>query len=165
MSIVIEPFTEKYAEQVAQLIIHIQRNEFQIPITLNDQPDLANIPAFYQQAGGNFWCALNERQEVVGTIGLINTGTPVGAIRKMFVRADYRGSEKNIAGQLLHLLENFALAKGLQWLYLGTVPPLKAAQRFYEKNGYHTVAVSELPPAFPRMPVDTLFYRKQLSAG
>ena len=37
-----------------------------------------------------------------------------------------------------------------------------AAQRFYEKNGFRRVAVEELPPGFPRMPVDQVFYRLDL---
>ncbi|RFM30464.1 GNAT family N-acetyltransferase [Deminuibacter soli] len=154
------PFTKKYGAAVATLITHIQQNEFNVPVTLADQPDLQDIPGFYQQGRGNFWCAVNSKDEVVGTIALIDTGTGVGAIRKMFVRADYRGA--GVALQLLQLMEAHAVAGKFTGLYLGTVPVLQAALRFYEKNGYVPVKVTDLPEAFPRMPVDTLFYCKQL---
>jgi hypothetical protein len=42
----IVPFASQHVEGVGALIIGIQRDEFQIPITLEDQPDLHNIPAF-----------------------------------------------------------------------------------------------------------------------
>jgi hypothetical protein len=38
-----------------------------------------------------------------------------------------------------------------------------AARRFYEKNGFAEVDVSQLPAAFPVMKVDTKFYRLALS--
>ncbi|WP_143308496.1 GNAT family N-acetyltransferase [Chitinophaga vietnamensis] len=155
-------FIPAYEQQVATLITNIQQKEFGVPITFADQPDLSNIPSFYQQGKGNFWCALNQQSEVVGTIALIDTGSNIGAIRKMFVRADYRGKEKNVAAQLLQILESHAQNKGLKQLYLGTVPLLKAALRFYEKNGYEPVAEQDLPPQFPKMAVDTVFFKKIL---
>ncbi len=50
----IQPFTPPYTEAVAHLILGIQIGEFQVPITRQDQPDLDNIPAVYQQKNGNF---------------------------------------------------------------------------------------------------------------
>jgi hypothetical protein len=38
-----------------------------------------------------------------------------------------------------------------------------AAHRFYERNGFHHVALEALPPDFPRMPVDTVFYARELA--
>ena len=51
----IVPFAPQHVEGVGALIVGIQRDEFQIPITLEDQPDLQDIPGFYQQGAGNFW--------------------------------------------------------------------------------------------------------------
>ncbi len=34
--------------------LHIQQNEFKVPITINEQPDLMDIENFYQK-DGNFW--------------------------------------------------------------------------------------------------------------
>ena len=52
------------------VILTIQQSEFGIPITLEAQPDLLDIPSFYQKDNGNFWIAL-DGQEVIGTIALI----------------------------------------------------------------------------------------------
>ena len=66
MSVIIKEFSAPFQQQVIDLILDIQQNEFQVPITLNDQQDLLNIPNFYQNGKGNFWIALNE-DKVVGT--------------------------------------------------------------------------------------------------
>lgn len=43
-----------YQTQVVDLVLHIQRQEFRLPITLEDQPDLLTIPSVYQRDDGNF---------------------------------------------------------------------------------------------------------------
>jgi predicted N-acetyltransferase YhbS len=35
---------------------------------------------------------------------------------------------------------------------------MKAAHRFYERNGFVLIAEQDLPSNFPRMPVDNVFY-------
>lgn len=155
----ITPFQEIHTEAICELILGIQQGEFQVPITLDDQPDLLQISSFYQQKGGNFWVALADG-EVVGTIALIDCGEGVGCIRKMFVRADWRGKEHGIAQQLLEILEAWAREKGISRLYLGTIERLQAAIRFYLRNGFRPVAAEDLPANFPRMVVDTHFFWK-----
>jgi hypothetical protein len=43
-----------YQAGVVSVIIPIQREEFGLPIALEDQPDLRDIPSFYQTGAGNF---------------------------------------------------------------------------------------------------------------
>lgn len=155
----ITQFQETHTEAICELILGIQQGEFQVPITLDDQPDLLMISSFYQQKGGNFWVALADG-EVVGTIALIDCGEGVGCIRKMFVRADWRGKEHGLAQQLLEILETWAREKGIMALYLGTIERLQAAIRFYLRNGFRPVAPEDLPSNFPRMAVDTHFFGK-----
>ena len=135
-SIIIQPYTSKYQQQVVDLILHIQQQEYQIPITEKDQPDLFEIESFYQQGNGNFWVAVcNER--VVGSVALIDIGSRQVALRKMFVAKSYRGA-------------NF--------IYLGTTLQYRAAHRFYEKNGFQHIEKEKLPENFPVMNVDKKFY-------
>ncbi len=75
---------------VADMIVHIQQEEYGIPITREQQPDLQDIAGFYQQGNGNFWLAYIGEQ-VVGTIALLDIGQQQVALRKMFVHQDYRG--------------------------------------------------------------------------
>src|SRR4051794_25926861 len=90
------PFSPPNGKAVGTLIVGIQRDEFQIPITLEDQPDLQGIPEFYQQGAGNFWVALSEGK-VVGTVALLDLGGGQGALRKMFVDANYRGPSHGVS--------------------------------------------------------------------
>jgi N-acetylglutamate synthase-like GNAT family acetyltransferase len=99
----IRTFQSQDTEQIVNLILTIQQVEFQVPITIQDQPDLLEIPNFYQQGNGNFWVAV-QGDEVVGTIALIDCGRPIGAIRKMFVKKEFRGKELGIAQKLLDTL-------------------------------------------------------------
>ena len=160
--VIIRPFKEAYRNKVMNLIIQIQRDEFGIDITLDDQHDLSNISEFYQSRAGNFWCAVNSYEEIIGTIALIDIEDRMGVIRKMFVRKDCRGKEKNVAKDLLDVLENWAQKKQFTKLYLGTVDKLKAAQKFYSKNDYKIIDPEFLPDSFPRMVVDNLFFVKTL---
>ncbi len=157
----IVPFNSQYVESVGALIVGIQRDEFQIPITLQDQPDLQDIPNFYQRGSGNFWVAISEG-EVVGTIALLDLGNHQGALRKMFVHRGYRGAEHGVSARLLDTLLEWSRARGVRDIYLGTTEKFLAAHRFYERNGFQQIADNELPPSFPKMVVDTRFYRRAL---
>ena len=158
----IVPFTSQHVKGVGALIVGIQRDEFQIPITLEDQPDLQDIPAFYQKGAGNFWVALSG-DEVVGTVALLDLGNNQGALRKMFVHASYRGRAHGVSARLLDTLLEWSRARGIKEVYLGTTEKFLAAHRFYERNGFQQINPNELPPSFPKMALDTRFYRRVLS--
>ena len=88
MAILVEPFAPEHREAVIALVLDIQQNEFLVPITLGDQPDLADVASFYGRGSGGFWVARDDGSgDVVGTIGLLPAG-PDGALRKMFVRKE-----------------------------------------------------------------------------
>ena len=156
-SVAISAFSPIERDAVTALIVKIQREEFGIGITADDQPDLKDIPGFYQSGAGGFWVAkLNS--DIVGTIGLKDIGEGQGALRKMFVAEQARGKELGVAARLLrHLLEE-AKRNGIVQIYLGTTDKFLAAHRFYEKNGFVEVAKGTLPARFPVMAVDTRFY-------
>ena len=67
-------FRPKYQRQVVDLILEIQRDEFGIQISAEQQPDLMQIPPYYQVGSGNFWLA-NSGADVVGTISLLDIGS------------------------------------------------------------------------------------------
>lgn len=158
MSVQFVPFAAEHAAGVRELILPIQQEEFGIPISYADQPDLHDIPAFYRRGTGEFWVALHD-DEVVGSIALIDIGNRQGALRKMFVKEAWRGGAKGVASGLLAGLLDHARRQGLAEIYLGTTAKFLAAHRFYEKAGFDLVAEGDLPDNFPRMAVDTRFYR------
>ncbi|EKD40356.1 MAG: IAA acetyltransferase [uncultured bacterium] len=139
----------------------IQRDEFGIPVTLADQPDLLDILGFYQRGLGNFWVA-ESAGEVVGTISLLDIGNSRTALRKMFVKVPFRGPVHGVASRLLSTLLEWCGQKGVKEIYLGTTASFLAAHRFYEKNGFIEIPKSALPATFPIMAVDTKFYVREL---
>jgi N-acetylglutamate synthase-like GNAT family acetyltransferase len=149
-------YSASYQKEVLNLILKIQQEEFSIPITVDDQPDLTSIEEFYQK-DGNFWVALYYGS-VVGTVAVRNIGGGNAMLRKMFVRKEYRGQTKNVAGCLLLEPLKWAKLKQLQRIYLGTTPQYIAAHRFYEKNGFTEIRREDLPSNFPVMDVDKKFY-------
>ncbi len=154
----IEIYTEKYRQAIATLILHIQNNEFNVPVTINDQPDLLDIENFYFNKQGCFWVAL-DGESLIGTIALIDIDNRQSALRKMFVHKDYRGKEKGVGQLLLDTLVDWCTNKSINEIYLGTVEQLHAAKRFYLKNGFEKIEKSGLPEKFPLMLVDTEFFK------
>ena len=158
MNIEVHTYSDPYQQQIVDLILDIQRNEFGVPITRQAQPDLESIPSFYQKNNGNFWIAVVDTK-VVGTIALLDIGNFRGALRKMFVHKDFRGKESGVGQILLNTLLAWVKQKKINEILLGTTEKFIAAQRFYEKNGFVEIEKQSLPEEFPVMEVDVKFYR------
>jgi N-acetylglutamate synthase-like GNAT family acetyltransferase len=163
MTIAISLFDSRHTDGVRDLIVPIQREEFGIDITYGDQPDLHDIPGFYRKGAGDFWVA-TANGEVVGSIALIDLGGRRGALRKMFVHSAYRGRDHGVARRLLETLIDHAAEERFTEILLGTTAKFLAAHRFYEKMGFELIDEADLPAGFPRMKVDTRFYRRNLPA-
>jgi GNAT superfamily N-acetyltransferase len=161
MAFVVEPWVPSARQPVIELVLSIQRGEFGLPITLADQPDLDDVGAFYGRERGGFWVA-REGPRLIGTVGLLDHGEEGAALRKMFVAADRRGGQHGVATALFGSLLDHAKNRGLRCIRLGTRPEMHAAHRFYEKHGFARIEAEALPASFPRMPLDSLFYRLDL---
>ncbi len=158
---IIRTANNKDFDQIASLVLPIQQIEFNVPVTIEGQPDLLDIETNYHKPGGGFWVADNG-QLLVGTIGLIHIGQNTGIVRKMFVRKEFRGKETGIAQNLLDTLIHHSRAAGIIDLYLGSVDRMKAAHRFYERNGFMQITKGDMPSHFPLMPADNIFYHLHL---
>lgn len=156
------PYDPRDHAGVVRLVTSIQSDEFGIPITYADQPDLQDIAGFFRRGAGEFWVA-RAGDDVIGSIGLIDIGDGQGALRKMFVHAGWRGAGQGVAKALLDALLAHARQAGLRAVWLGTTAKFLAAHRFYEKSGFTEVPASALPPSFPRMKPDVKFYRITLA--
>jgi len=157
----IKPFKPEYQSAIEALVLPIQQFEFGVGITREEQPDLLNIAQTFQQGKGNFWVAINAGQ-IIGCIGLVDMGNDQAALKKMFVHKDFRGKGSGISTRLIDTAKKWCIAHGIKTIFLGTVAQMIAAHRFYEKNGFKQLAVSELPSQFPLVHVDTVFYRCDL---
>ncbi len=73
----IQTFRAEHQPGIVELILSIQQAEFGLAITLEAQPDLLNIPEFYQHGNGNFWVAISQGV-AIGTISLLDIGNDCG---------------------------------------------------------------------------------------
>jgi GNAT superfamily N-acetyltransferase len=163
MTVDVRSYRAADRDAVIDLVLAIQRGEFGVPVTLADQPDLADVEHHYARGRGGFWTATVDGR-VVGVVGLLDGGGAV-ALRKMFVAREHRGSGLGVASRLLDALVAHARAHGVDRIHLGTRPEMHAAHRFYERNGFVRVDEAELPESFPRMKVDSVFYARALVGG
>ena len=161
MAAIVRPFVPDDAERVQRFVLAIQRDEFGVPVTLEEQPDLRDVPAHYQTGRGAFWVAM-VGADLVGTIGLLDIGHRQGALRKMFVASSHRGAAHGVGAALLRTCLDWAANTGMTEVLLGTTEQFRAAHRFYEKWGFVQISPDSLPAYFPRMRLDTRFYRYRL---
>ena len=68
--------------------------------------------------------------------GLRDIGNCQAALRKMFVKAAFRGKGLGVASSLLSALLAWCRLQGITSVFLGTTASFHAAHRFYEKNGF-----------------------------
>lgn len=80
---------------------------------------------------------------IQGTVALLDIGNDQGALRKMFVKEQYRGSVQGIARRLLRVLLDWCNLNDVREIYLGTTAKFLAAHRFYEKNGFSKIKQGE----------------------
>jgi ribosomal protein S18 acetylase RimI-like enzyme len=97
--------------------------------------DLQEFTQEYFDVGAGVWLA-EVGGELVGCVALRRLQEKSGCaeIKRLYIRPGYR--RQGIADRLLQALEKFAKQCGYQWLYLDTAADMKAAQRFYERQGF-----------------------------
>lgn len=138
-------YCEKYNEEIVELVLDIENNEAKINLSLEEQPDLMDIQGTFINNEGNFWVAI-DKEEVIGTIGLVIKENHCGVLKKFFVRADWRSKKLGLA--LYKTLLEYAKSKELESLILDTPSVAKAAHRFYECAGFHKVSARQLPVSY-----------------
>lgn len=173
-------FTPQYQKAAVALILAVQNDEFSLGLSLDEQPDLTDIFGSYNAAGGMFWVALDDENDiatetadrlspadhsfttsenVVGTIGVMNLGGGIGVLKKFFVRPNYRTRKVGFA--LYQALEAFCKRAGLATLILDTPSIAQDSHRFYERNNFKRIAAEELPVPYAYPDRDSLLYLKE----
>jgi len=135
-------YHSKYKQQIIDLILHIQNDEARIDLPIEEQPDLLDIPFYYQKDGGEFWIAV-EDDVVIGTIALMNAGNGNAVLKKFFVAEDHRG--KKVGYALYMQLNRFAKNAGIKTIILDTPSVAKKSHRFYERSGFVRIQKDMLP--------------------
>ena len=146
---------------VNELIWGIQRTEFGFTKTDFPQPELKNIDEFYIASGGNFWVAHLE-DTLVGTTALLDFGSGIAKLGKMFVHPGYRGKPKRIAQNLLDTALDWAKSRNFALICFEVTPEPCAAHSFYRRNYFIEVESSDFPPEYKLCPYPSRYFMKRL---
>ena len=155
----IETYSGRYDEQIIALILGIQNGEAKINLSLDEQPDLKDIHRCYQEAGGEFWLALEDGR-VIGTLALMLRENHCAVMKKFFVDAHYRAKKVGLA--LYRTLLNYAQAHGVQTIILDTPSVAQASHRFYERAGFRRITRAALPIPYTYPDRGSLLYLLRL---
>lgn len=150
--ITIEPYKEEYQYEINKMLSEIS-TEFETSIFTDDQP-IEKIK--YDK----YWVA-QEGQKTIGTVAIVLIENKYAILKNMFVKKDFRGKNFEVSQRLLLTALNWCNSENIPNIYLGTMKQFIAAQRFYEKNGFHKIEKNQLPEKFILNPLDTVFYEKK----
>lgn len=152
-------YQSKYKQQIINLILHIQNGEAGIDLTIEEQPDLLDIPYYYQKNGGEFWIAV-ENNAVIGTIALMNYGNGNAVLKKFFVEKNHRN--KKVGYALYMQLKQFVKNNGINVIVLDTPSAAKKSHEFYERSGFVKIEKSMLPFSYDYPDRDSYLYLLKL---
>lgn len=155
-----KPYEAKYKDEIVDLILYVQNSEFQLHIGIEEQSDILDIPAHYLANGGNFWVALNEDGNVVGSIGLQRLTEDLYILKKFFVYSEYRGKAFSVG--LFNELLRYAKQQGIKTIVLDTPSIATRSHRFYEKNGFKAISQRDLPAPYDYPDRNSFLYRLDL---
>ena len=129
---------EERDNQTMEQIIKRSLESFKldIPGTAYFDPQLSNLAQFYkEQSNANYWVAVNERDEVVGGVGIAPFGQMTGIceLQKLYITPEAQGM--GLSKELMKVALDFA-KEHYTHCYLETVKILQAANLLYSKLGF-----------------------------
>ncbi len=98
---------------------------------------------------------VKEDEIFIACVALRPLNETTAELKRMYVKPAHRN--KNIAGEMLLLIEEFALAAGYRSIKLDTLSSMLPAMNFYKKNGY-----AETEPYYYNPNLNTVYFEKEL---
>ena len=138
-------FEDKYQNQIIELILKIQNDEYNIDLGIEEQMDLMNIKSEYMSNGGNFWIFLDDENKVIGTIALKKLTDSVAVLKKFFVDSRFRGGTYGVGANLYEILFFYAKKSGFKHIILDTPAVATRSHNFYRKVGFRLIEKENLP--------------------
>lgn len=129
---IIKEFEDRYNDKVNNFIISILVEEYgfeQFRKGLQQQNNHA-----YIENGSNLWIALDEDDNIVGTVALRKHNDTEAEIKKLYVKKDYRGT--GLSKELYNKVIENTKENTYNRIFLGTYDKLESAIHFYLKRGF-----------------------------
>lgn len=128
----IKKFENRYNEEVNNFIISVFVDEFGFEECRKELEEQDNYE--YIQNGGGLWIALDDEDNIIGTIGLKKHNDNDAELKKLYVRKDYRG--KGVSKELYNIMLEESKKDNFNRIFLGTYDKLETAINFYLKRGF-----------------------------
>ena len=126
----IRSYEESYNKAINDFIISIYVEEFGFEEHREEIEKRNN--EIYKKSDGKLWIALNEKNEIVGTIALLKHSDDNVELKKFYVRKDYRG--QGVSKALYEKVMDMCKESGFKRIFLGTYERLENAIQFYIKR-------------------------------
>lgn len=126
----IRSYEESYNKAINDFIISIYVEEFGFEEHREEIEKYNN--EIYKKSDGELWIALNEKNEIVGTIALLKHSDDNVELKKFYVRKDYRG--QGVSKALYEKVMDMCKESGFKRIFLGTYERLETAIQFYIKR-------------------------------
>mgnify|MGYP000569821440 FL=1 len=126
----IRSYEESYNKAINDFIISIYVEEFGFEEHREEIEKYNN--EIYKKSDGELWIALNEKNEIVGTIALLKHSDDNVELKKFYVRKDYRG--QGVSKALYEKAMDMCKESGFKRIFLGTYERLETAIQFYIKR-------------------------------
>lgn len=126
----IRSYEESYNKAINDFIISIYVEEFGFEEHREEIEKHDN--EIYKKSDGELWIALNEKNEIVGTIALLKHSDDNVELKKFYVRKDYRG--QGVSKALYEKAMNMCKESGFKRIFLGTYERIETAIQFYIKR-------------------------------
>lgn len=123
---IIKEYQERYNSKINDFVISIYVDEY--GFEEHREGLLKEDNGEYIKKGGNFWIAVDENDEIVGTIAIYKR-TDDMELKRLYVRKDYRG--KGLSKALYEEAVNLCKKNSFNKIFLGTYDRLETAIQFY----------------------------------
>lgn len=131
----IEEYMDKYNTKINDFVISIYVEEYGFEehrsIIENDDNSV------YSKQGGNFWIALDNNNDIIGTIAVYKLDEKSVELKRLYVRKDYRG--KGLSKALYEKVIQYCKKNSFNRIFLGTYDKLETAINFYIKRGFKEI--------------------------
>lgn len=129
---IIKEFDDRYNERVNNFIISVFVVEYGFEKFRKGLEEENNQE--YIENGGNLWIAIDDKDDIVGTIALKKHNNSEAEIKKLYVRNDYRGTglSKELYSKVMETTKKCHFKR----IFLGTYDKLDRAINFYQRRGF-----------------------------
>lgn len=129
---IIKEFEDRYNDDVNNFIISVFVEEYGFEQFREGLKKQNNHK--YIENGSNLWIALDEDDNIVGTIALKKHSDSEAELKQLYVRKDYRGT--GLSKELYNKVMDATKQKDFNRIFLGTYDKLETAINFYLKRGF-----------------------------